>query len=380
MTSEFHLPSLSIKGFRGIRSLEINNLGRVTLLAGKNSIGKTTILEAIRVFAARGSVQTILNLLNTREEIFVVEDEDGDKVLIPDFSTLFYNFRPDDENGMPSPIQIKTTRHTPSSVSLNLVEAEDESTYEGVVDGGLHLNNIHVLIDQHKRTIPIGPFRYFRGARRLVPTRAKPSRNPEEWPAPIALQSLGPGLPENDKLAELWDNVALTQSEEFMINALNLATGPKLERLAVIGDPDRLFGPFGRGNRGRRVSAKLNSELHPVPLKRLGDGAQRLLGIALALANCQNGILLIDEVENGIHYSILPKLWGMIFQAAQEGNIQVIATTHSWDCISSFAHSTTKTDQIGSLARLEAGENGIYSVQYSGEDLKIAAEQKIEVR
>ena len=380
MTSQFHLPSLSINNFRGIRSLKINNFGRVTLLAGQNGVGKTTVLEAIRIFASRGSVHTILNLLDTREEFFVGEDEDGDKVLFPDFSSLFYNYRPDDETGLPSSIQINTTQHTPSNVSLSLVEAEEETKNEGLVVDGLHLNNILVSIDQHERTLPIGPFGYYRGVRRLLPIRAKSSRNPEGWPSSIAFQSLGPGLPDNDKIAELWDNVALTQSEKFMIDALNLATKPTIERIAVIGDSDRFFGPFGPRNRSRRVAAKLKSELHPVPLKRLGDGVQRLLGIALALANCQNGILLIDEVENGIHYSILPKLWDMIFQAAKEGNIQVIAATHSSDCIRNFAYSANATDQVGALVRLENQEDGPYPVHYTQEDLKIAAEQWIEVR
>ncbi|MCY4304500.1 MAG: AAA family ATPase [Aestuariivita sp.] len=153
---------------------------------------------------------------------------------------------------------------------------------------------------------------------------------------------------------------------------MRLVAGTKLDRLAVIGEGPR--------SRGRRMVAKLNSTPQPVPLKRLGDGVQRLLGIALALANCQNGILLIDEVENGIHYSILPKLWDMIFKTAQEGNIQVIAATHSWDCISSFTHSALATDQVGTLVRLEKDEDDLYPVHYSEEDLEIIAKHNIEVR
>jgi len=377
MTSQLHLPSLSIEGFRGIRSLEINDLGRVTLLAGKNSIGKTTVLEAIRIFASRGNNNAILNLLDAREEFFTGEDEDGDTVLVPDFSSLFHNYIPD-RNGMPSPIKINTTLHNPRNVSLSLVETEDETEDETLVFDDLPSNSILVSVDKHQRTFPIGPFGYYRGTRRLYPmVRVKRAPNPEGWPPSITLQSLGPGLPRNDRIAELWDGVALTATEEFVTRTLNLVTGPELERLAVIGEAGMPFGP--RGWR-RRVVAKLKSRDRPVPLKRLGDGVQRLLGIALALANCQNGILLIDEVENGIHYSILSKLWALIFQAAQERNIQVIAATHSWDCIASFAHAANKTDEAGALVRLEGSEDGPYPVHYPEGDLKIAAEQWIEVR
>ena len=50
-----HLPSLVIKNFRGIDELTIPRLGRVTLLAGKNGVGKTTVLDAVRIYAAGGS-------------------------------------------------------------------------------------------------------------------------------------------------------------------------------------------------------------------------------------------------------------------------------------------------------------------------------------
>jgi len=233
---------------------------------------------------------------------------------------------------------------------------------------------VAVSVDDHQRTLTIGPFGYYRGARWLHSMRFRRSPNPEGWPQSIAFQSLGQALPGNDKITELWDGVALTESEEFVTRTLNLVTGPELERLAAIGDSS---GPRGRR---RRVVAKLKSRAQPVPLKRLGDGVQRLLGIALALSNCQNGILLIDEVENGIHYSILRKLWALIFQAAHDRNIQVIAATHSWDCIASFAHAANATDEVGALIRLEGAEDGPYPVYYSEQELKIAAGQRIEVR
>ena len=55
-TKQLHLPSLSITGFRGIDTLTIPRLGRVTLLAGKNGVGKTTVLDAVRVYAAGGDI------------------------------------------------------------------------------------------------------------------------------------------------------------------------------------------------------------------------------------------------------------------------------------------------------------------------------------
>ena len=76
-TNHLHLSSLSIGGFRGIDALTIPRLGRVTLLAGKNGVGKTTVLDAVRVYAARGMYPTLSRLLLERDEEFMTADEDG---------------------------------------------------------------------------------------------------------------------------------------------------------------------------------------------------------------------------------------------------------------------------------------------------------------
>ena len=86
-----HLPDLTIKGFRGIEELSFPRLGRVTLLAGKNSIGKTTVLDAVGIYAARGSYPALSSLLWGREEVFAGTDEEGDTTLMPDWRALFYN-------------------------------------------------------------------------------------------------------------------------------------------------------------------------------------------------------------------------------------------------------------------------------------------------
>lgn len=67
----------------------------------------------------------------------------------------------------------------------------------------------------------------------------------------------------------------------------------------------------------------------PLPLKSMGDGITRLFHIIVALVNARNGILLIDEFENGLHWSVQPKVWDIVFQLSEKLNVQVFATTHS---------------------------------------------------
>ena len=91
--------------------------------------------------------------------------------------------------------------------------------------------------------------------------------------------------------------------------------------------------------------------------------------------------MVIDEAENGIHHSVQHNYWRMVLQTAQENNVQVFATTHSWDCVSGFAQAATELeDAEGVLVRLERENGAIRAVEYSREELQIASEQGIEVR
>ena len=74
----------------------------------------------------------------------------------------------------------------------------------------------------------------------------------------------------------------------------------------------------------------------------MGDGINRILTIILAMVNCENGYLLIDEFENGLHYSVQEKLWEIIFYLAKRLNIQVFATTHSNDTIEVIYFSVSR--------------------------------------
>ena len=88
-----HLSSLSVKGLRGIADLSIPRLGRVTLIAGKNGVGKTTLLDAVRIYASRGSYSVLTSILRNREEFVTVVDEDGDEISAPDYEALFHGRR-----------------------------------------------------------------------------------------------------------------------------------------------------------------------------------------------------------------------------------------------------------------------------------------------
>jgi AAA15 family ATPase/GTPase len=115
----------------------------------------------------------------------------------------------------------------------------------------------------------------------------------------------------------------------------------------------------------------------------MGDGINHILSIILALVNCENGCLLIDEIDNGLHYSVQENLWKVIFDLAKKLNIQVFATTHSNDCINSFTEVLKEENNasIGGFYRMQKRKSGkIELVEYNAEELNSVSEHNIEIR
>lgn len=379
MSAELCLPSLFIEGFRGIQSLEFPQLGRITLLAGVNGVGKTSVLEAVRFYSARGDTRVLRNVLVSREEFVSILDEDGEDVLIPDFSSLFYSA---DGSNEATPIRVRcgSGEH---NLTVRLADPDDQGEISDLFPQEEDPKVLKVFVGECNRTIYAGRLEhYYDRLGKLLPIRATRQRNPivsdsGPWPSPILHESLGPGLLTNQDLSRLWDAVALTEGEDLAIEALRLVVGNDIEKVAIIADSPRRYGPRARDP---RAVAKLRSSTSRVPLKRLGDGANRLFAIALALVNARDGVLLIDEAENGLHYSIQADYWRMIFRAAEMANVQVIAATHSWDCIVGFAAAAVEAQADGMMFRLERSGNELHAIGYSKENLEIAARQRTEVR
>ena len=361
-----HLPDLAINGFGGIRELAISRLGRVTLFAGKNGVGKTTLLDAIRAYATRGVSSVLADILQKREEVSDVKDEDGDNILVPNWGSLFYGR----EILNDSVVTIGSTQGT-TQLKIRVVQVNKDNISEikrklPGYDASFGLELLEVDVSGQKSYCPMAPMPY--GLTRRI--QGLPLQKPvgaEELPC----ESIGPALLNNEAIARYWDKIALTQNEFKVAQALNLIFQGEVERVAMVGN-ERIFR-YVRSVEpwyGRRAVVKIAGKQSPVPLKSLGDGASRLLGIALALTSSQDGFLLVDEVENGIHHSIQKDFWNMVLKTAEENNVQVIATTHGWSCVSGFAHAASELPDVPSaLIRLERDGEEVRAVEYPSEDL-----------
>jgi predicted ATP-dependent endonuclease of OLD family len=106
-----------------------------------------------------------------------------------------------------------------------------------------------------------------------------------------------------------------------------------------------------------------------------------MLGLALALVQAEGGILLVDEIDTGLHFSVLADMWRLVYRAARRFNVQVFASTHSRDCYESLAVICRETVSEGSdvtIQRIERGKHA--SVAYTEQEIIAAAERGMEVR
>ena len=177
----------------------------------------------------------------------------------------------------------------------------------------------------------------------------------------------------SEYLAQFFDKIALTEKEDNIIKALQIIE-PNLNKLAFIAESQYGF---------RRPIVTLKGSDKRFPLKSMGDGINHILSIILALVNCENGYLLIDEIDNGLHYSAQENLWKVIFELSKKLNIQVFATTHSNDCINSFSEVLKESNNasIGSYYRMQKRKSGkIELVEYNSEELNSVSEHNIEIR
>jgi hypothetical protein len=175
----------------------------------------------------------------------------------------------------------------------------------------------------------------------------------------------------NEDLSRFWDKITLTPLEGHVVTALQLLS-PEIEAINIVGS---------ESSNDRIPKIRVKGSTEPLPLRSLGDGVNHMFGIILALVNAQNGIALIDEIENGLHYSVQYELWKLVFSVAKTLNIQVFATTHSWDCVEAFQKAASEDEGLGGmLIRLQRQGEDIIPTLFDERKLAIAIRNQIEIR
>ena len=339
------LDSLQIRNFRAFSHLKIERLGRVNLITGRNNVGKSCLLEALWLYASDASPLLLRHLLGARNEIHASDE-------VMSIKYLFHGRR--DIREAAEPISIGPIPPGENTLTLAALLRSAGGVENGSlvvpylaagrdgrplyqIDAGDLFNSQSFVVNQHSAIL-----NYY------VP--------------PDGLKS--------GEIERLWDNVALSAREEDVLNGLRLIA-PEICRVNLVGE---------QRAQGRIPMVSLMTSDERLPLKSMGDGVNRMLGLALALVNAKDGLLLLDEVENGIHYSALPDMWDYIFEVAGRLNIQVFATTHDWETVDGFQKAAVRSEEEGVLIRLRSDKGEVQAVSFDESELEIITRGNIEVR
>jgi hypothetical protein len=380
------ITSLKIEGFRAFRELSIPTFGKVNLITGKNNTGKTSLLEAIRILVSRGSAEVIREILASREEEVGVSDlkRDVAGASFEAYRSIFTGFP--DLTARAVTLSMVATGVLPQPVgSLSMAARQairklDASSqlvgYELLAPDQMVMDDPDGIPALEIRMGDEGPGRVISLYGSRIFTQAMASR---------------PGAPFVEKvrsidhlyvdpftsrvtaqLGDLWDEVALTDLQPEILHALQIVA-PEIEGISMIGWAQS-------GTRVRKAIVRSQAFPQPVTLRTFGDGVVRLFGIVLSLCNIRDGILLIDEFENGLHYSVQVAVWKTIFRLARQLNVQVFATSHSWDCVRAFSEAAADSPADGVLTRLTRVGDKVIPATFTESDLKVVTEYDIEVR
>lgn len=373
------LTSFQIDRFRIFRRLTLPGLGQVNLVVGRNNTGKTILLEALRLHAARGNAAVVKETLLDRDEFDrmprVSRAMLGRSLR---FESLFHKRSVDEPDArillgpLESPSESLVLK--PVRLSWRPGERPDSGDWERVTP--MTTENAPGLEPNQALGLAVS---YGGASERLIPPEAVPdffiplqmfvadANRREETSAFIPAAGLSPGV-----ISTWWDTVTLTDAEERVSECLRIVA--PVQRISLVDRP----GADGR----RMVMVKLDGESQPVPLRSLGDGVRKMFSFALGLeASRETRILLIDEIENGIHYTAHEDLWRFLMTAALRAGVQVFATTHSWDCVMGFQAALGAHPDLSATAiRLYRGDQEIDAVVLDREEIAVATRDQVDFR
>lgn len=353
---------LNIENFRGIQKLSIEDMRRLVLLSGNNNVGKSTVLEAIFFMMDHLSPDSFNHMNNFRG---LIVSSNGVSLWEP----LFYQMNPDNT----IKIQVKRGKDT-----LSLSYAKDDS-YIPALKGGIPRDVAGSFQSSAKRNYTL--------------------RFDFRMEGSVDYSEVGHYTTnENGTLREMANDngdkqlMQLTYTS-FVNNNFVRTDRAILDRMGkaeLNGEKEKLIGFLQRIDPSISdiVTLSINgiSQLYIntnkklLPIQFSGDGINKLLYIVLSIMDAKNGILLIDEIDTGFHYSMYKDLWKIVSDVSHDYNCQVIATTHSYENIIGAVEGVKDYPEDFSYYRLGYDKEELKSFRSSYDLLNSALRSDMEVR
>jgi len=304
-----------IRNFKCFEKLTIPELGRITLIGGRNNIGKTALLEALFLFLDRYRPDMILRQYGWRGIEGVLSEPNAM------WAPIFHNFDIDKEmiivaaiDGRQQEVKFKfNPNYRPQTAISTTPPPKREIPTDEKGSTSFSLDIEYTGPDGKKDQL----------SHLTIDHMGRPSLNFEhphhKYPPGVFLASKK-HTPSTDTTN--WLSSFIREGRENEIVEFLQIIEPRLNTLKIVTE-----GP----------SSFVHGMLEGVPRTRdihlMGEGMEKLLNLILAVAQCKEGCVFLDEFENGLHYSGLAKIWEAVAKALRKYNSQLITTTHSYECL-----------------------------------------------
>ncbi|MCA1491820.1 AAA family ATPase [Ensifer sp. NBAIM29] len=361
MAVNFYFSSLKLENFRSFKSLNVEKFRRINIIGGFNGVGKSALLEAMFfILDRRNPVALIKPLLFRRygtsasiDPLQFLKDRDTKSAQI-----LW--------TGRSGRCRIAMAEE---SLPPNLVVSHDAST----VDAALRVDS--------------GTFSSQRGLAIRTYVGAAPAEDEGVFvmAAPNGMSGTIFKASESELPRGQFLSIAIRQEPKELAQIISTLIKRRrltelVSHLQILHKDVQDLKTLQEGNEVQVYVQLNNDEL--LPMQYMGDGFQNLLHTLAAILNCPGGVIFLDEIDAAMHYSIVSDVWKVIAEIAARENCQIIATTHSRECINSAARGIEAAGKRNDFQylRLERRDSAHGVVSYDMNELVNAEEYSVEIR
>jgi predicted ATP-dependent endonuclease of OLD family len=351
---------IHIERFRGIPTLDLDGLRPINLLVGKNNTGKTSVLEAILLLCRANNPFTPTYVGQLRGQRIASA---GDADIL--WRSLFVDMTgklPIEIVGSfdAEPIRL---RIDPLEVTNSIQDFNEQPPVAFENEGNQRIGGLKLNYTLDGTTSVTTQVAYNPRTRQIEAPSSQRQGGDLVQAVFLSLRSL---LNLNND-TKTFSYLVRNRQDQQVLDIIRLLD-PRIQRLAVVSEAS-----------GASVYADLGGE-SLIPLAVCGEGMLRLFSIVLAVASTSGGMLLIDEIDNGLHYTVMSKLWPILQTLCSHHHVQLIATTHNEEMLHEGIKAFQEQPEAFAVFRLDRVTAGIKVAHYDGEVLKAVNEMGWEIR
>lgn len=324
--SQDKLMEMSISNFKTFYDFKINGLTQINLIAGKNNIGKTSLLESGYINLVSHDIEDYLTSL----------------IKIKKMRSAY--------------LETQSTRQELSD--LRHAKDSDDLTIESNINTtALHVENDTISLEVNGISQTYSRFDI---QKRVENGTTKIDRSNIQFIPSFSIN--------HDTLSFLFSKIQMARKKEWLNQTLQTHFDENIVEFDLILGEPKLF--------------LLNRDEGWISLSEFGEGIKRFITLICAIWASQEGACFIDEIEDGIHYLHYNKLWEIVFNTAKEANCQIFASTHSKEMIESYYKEAKRLDkkEISLTTLVRDKENQIKAITYDFDWLNHEMSQNHEVR